>query len=139
MSARTKARKRALDMLYAADMRQIPVADALADAAVRAQDEPDRQASWVYAREIVQGIIDRADEIDEMIEASAHGWTLDRMPAIDRAILRIGTWEIAFNDDVPAPVAITEAVQNATNLSTDDSPKFVNGVLDRVAHDMPNA
>ncbi|GLK18560.1 MULTISPECIES: transcription antitermination factor NusB [Herbiconiux] len=133
MSARTKARKRALDILYAADVRQIPITEALAAEAGRAASEPDRQNSWLYAREIVDGVVDRFSEIDETIESYAQGWTIARMPTIDRALLRIGVWEILYNDEVPAGVAIAEAVELAKTLSTDDSGGFVNGVLGKVA------
>ena len=134
MSARTKARKRALDMLYSADMRQVPVEQVLATEAERAVGEPERQASWLYAREIVDGIVDHRTEIDELIETHSRGWTLERMPAVDRALLRIGVWEIVYNDEVPDPVAIAEAVEAATVLSTDDSAGFVNGLLAAVSH-----
>ncbi|MCD5347030.1 transcription antitermination factor NusB [Agromyces sp. H3Y2-19a] len=134
MSARTKARKRALDMLYSADMRQVPVEQMLVVEAEKAANEPERAASWLYAREIVDGIVDHRTEIDELIETHSRGWTLERMPAVDRALLRIGVWEIVYNDEVPDPVAIAEAVEAATVLSTDDSAGFVNGLLAAVSH-----
>jgi N utilization substance protein B len=134
VSARTKARKRALDMLYSADMRQVPVEQMLVVEAEKAANEPERAASWLYAREIVDGIVDHRDEIDELIETHSRGWTIDRMPAVDRALLRIGVWEIVYNDAVPDPVAIAEAVEAATVLSTDDSAGFVNGLLAAVSH-----
>lgn len=134
MSARTKARKRALDMLYSADMRQVPVEQMLVVEAEKAANEPERAASWLYAREIVDGIVDHRDEIDELIETHSRGWTIERMPAVDRALLRIGVWEIVYNDEVPDPVAIAEAVEAATVLSTDDSAGFVNGLLAAVSH-----
>lgn len=133
MSARSKARKRALDMLYAADLRGVPAIEVLDQEAVRARTQPEREASWAYGREIVLGVIERSDEIDETIASHARGWTLERMPATDRAILRIAVWEILFNDDVPDSVAIAEAVESATVLSTDDSAGFINGVLGAVA------
>ncbi|HEV7183367.1 MAG TPA: transcription antitermination factor NusB [Leifsonia sp.] len=133
MSARTKARKRALDVLYGADIRQISINQALATEAERAASEPQREASWLYAREIVDGVVDNLDEIDEQIETYSQGWTLARMPLVDRAILRIGVWEVLFNDDVPDGVAISEAVEAATVLSTDDSAGFVNGLLAKIA------
>lgn len=133
MSARTKARKRALDILFAADVRQIPITESLAAEAGRAAGEPDRQNSWLYAREIVDGVIDHAAEIDETIETYAQGWTIARMPTIDRALLRIAIWEILYNDEVPSGVAIDEAVEAAKTLSTDDSAGFLNGVLAKVA------
>ncbi len=133
MSARTKARKRALDILFQADVRGEEVAIMLATEAKRAASEPDRQASWLYARDIVDGIIDNRDEIDEQITTSAKDWSLQRMPAVDRALLRIGTWEILYNDEVPTAVAIDEAVELAKEFSTDDSGAFVHGVLARIA------
>ena len=133
MSARTKARKRALDLLYSADMRQVPVEQMLAVEAERAVNEPERQASWLYAREIVDGVIDNRDEIDEQITTFAKDWSLARMPAVDRALLRMAVWEILYNDDVPTAVAIDEAVELAKEFSTDDSGTFVHGVLARIA------
>lgn len=129
MSARSKARKRALDLLYAADVRQVPVAELLSAEAQRAAGEPDRQTSWLYARDIVDGVSDHRSEIDDLIATHAQGWTLARMPAVDRAILRIGTWELLFNDEIPAAVAIDEAVESAKEFSTDESSGFVHGVL----------
>ncbi|MBO0982572.1 transcription antitermination factor NusB [Rathayibacter sp. SD072] len=133
MSARTKARKRALDIIYNADVRQIPFAESLRAEAERAVHEPAREASWLYAREIVDGVIDHSAEIDGLIERLSKGWTLARMPLVDRAILRIGVWEILHNDEVPDGVAISEAVEAATVLSTDDSAGFINGLLASVA------
>ena len=132
MSARSKARKRAIDILYSADVRGIPFARALAAEAERAAQEPAREASWLYAREIVDGVIDHSDEIDELIQTYAQGWTLERMPAVDRAILRMGVWELLHNPSIPDGVAISEAVEQATILSTDDSAKFVNGLLAKI-------
>ncbi|HWL02877.1 MAG TPA: transcription antitermination factor NusB [Microbacteriaceae bacterium] len=133
MGARTKARKRALDVLYSADIRGIDLPTALTDEDVRVAGEADRKVSWAYAAEIVQGVIDRGEEIDELITTYARDWQLDRMPVVDRALLRLATWEIAFNPDVPAAVAISEAVEQAQTLSTEDSARFVNGVLGRIA------
>lgn len=139
MSARTKARKRALDILYAADVRQTTIPESLAREAERAVSEPDRMASWLYARELVDGVVDNQIEIDELIETYSQGWTLARMPTIDRAILRIGIWEILYNDAVPVAVAIDEAVESAKVLSTDDSAGFVNGLLGKIAQTAPSA
>jgi len=133
MSARSKARKRALDLLYGADVRGDSINEALAAEQARADDDPKRSSSWPYAREIVVGITEHGDEIDELIETYAQGWTINRMPAVDRAIIRIGLWELLFNEDVPDGVAISEAVESATVLSTEDSAGFVNGLLARVA------
>ncbi|MCL2514952.1 MAG: transcription antitermination factor NusB [Microbacteriaceae bacterium] len=133
MSARTKARKRALDILYVADLREISIPQALAAEAERAANEPAREASWLYAREIVDGVADHKAEIDELIETYAQGWTLNRMPIVDRAILRIGIWELLHNPEVPTGVAISEAVEAAQSLSTDDSAGFINGLLAKIA------
>lgn len=133
MGARTKARKRAIDILYSADVRGMPIELALADEAQRAAQEPAREASWLYAREIVDGVVDHGAEIDELIQTYAQGWTLERMPAVDRAILRMAAWELLYNPSVPDAVAISEAVEQATSLSTDDSAKFVNGLLAKIS------
>ncbi|WP_221584413.1 transcription antitermination factor NusB [Microbacterium sp. G2-8] len=133
MSSRTKARKRALDILFSADVRGDALAVALAAEAKRAASEPEREASWLYAREIVDGVIDHGDEIDEQITTHSRDWKLDRMPTVDRSLLRIGTWELLWNDEVPTAVAIDEAVELAKDLSTDESGAFVHGVLARIA------
>ncbi|MFK4837525.1 transcription antitermination factor NusB [Microbacterium sp. ZW T2_14] len=133
MSARTKARKRALDILFQADVRGDTPATVLAAEAKRAANEPAREASWLYAREIVDGVIDNQDAIDEQITTFAKDWTLARMPAVDRAVLRIGAWEILYNDEVPTAVAIDEAVELVKEFSTDESGSFVHGVLARIA------
>ncbi|MCD2497434.1 MULTISPECIES: transcription antitermination factor NusB [Microbacterium] len=133
MSARTKARKRALDILFSSDVRGDALDVTLAAEAQRAAGEPAREASWLYAREIVDGVLDHRDEIDEQIVTHARDWKIDRMPAIDRALLRMASWEILFNDEVPAAVAIDEAVELAKEYSTDDSGAFVHGVLARIA------
>lgn len=133
MSARTKARKRALDILFQADVRGESLPTMLATEAKRAAAEPAREASWLYAREIVDGVIDNRDAIDEQITTFSKDWTLARMPAVDRAVLRIGVWEILHNDEVPTAVAIDEAVELAKEFSTDDSGSFVHGILARIA------
>lgn len=133
MGARTKSRKRALDILYGADVRGESINQALADESARNDADPKRSNSWGYARDIVIGITEHGDEIDELIETYAQGWTIARMPAIDRALLRIGLWEILFNDEVPDSVAISEAVESAKVHSTEDSAGFVNGLLGRIA------
>ncbi|GAA3624896.1 hypothetical protein GCM10022200_03980 [Microbacterium awajiense] len=133
MSARTKARKRALDILFQADVRGQQPAVILAAEAARAASEPSREASWLYAREIVDGVIDNADAIDEQITTFSKDWSLARMPAVDRAVLRVAVWEILYNPEVPSAVAIDEAVELAKELSTDDSGAFVHGILARIA------
>ena len=133
MGARSKSRKRALDVLYGADVRGESINAALAEEAARNAADPKRSNSWEYARQIVVGITEHGDEIDELIETYAQGWTLSRMPAVDRALLRIGIWEILFNDEVPDSVAIAEAVESARVHSTEDSAGFVNGLLAKIA------
>ena len=133
MSARTKSRKRALYILYGADVREESINAALAAEQARADADPKRASSWPYARDIVIGITEHGDEIDELIETYSQDWTIARMPAVDRALLRIGLWEILFNDEVPASVAIAEAVESAKVHSTEDSAGFVNGLLGRIA------
>jgi N utilization substance protein B len=135
VSARTKSRKRALDVLFSADVRGDSPEQALEAEALRAVARPERSSSWPYARQIVQGVIDHMDEIDFLLTRHSTSWPLDRMPAVDRGILRIAVWESRFNDEVPVGVAIDEAVEMAKELSTDDSPSFVNGLLNAVVKD----
>jgi N utilization substance protein B len=133
VSARTKARKRALDILFQADVRGDAPGVILAAEAQRAASEPAREASWLYAREIVDGVIDHSEEIDELIATHSKDWKIERMPAVDRALLRMGVWELLHNDEVPTAVVIDEAVELAKEFSTDDSGSFVHGVLARVS------
>jgi transcription antitermination protein NusB len=127
MAARSKARKRALDVLFEAEARDEPVLELLAERTAAA-DPPVSD----YAAELVRGVQAHRGQIDELLAAHAEGWTLDRMPAVDRNILRIGVYELLWADDVPDPVAISEAVVLAGDLSTDDSASFVNGLLGRL-------
>jgi N utilization substance protein B len=127
VAARTKARKRALDILFESELRGEPVLDMLAERTAAA-DPPVSE----YAAALVRGVQQHAEQIDQLLAAYAQGWTLDRMPAVDRNILRIGVQEMLWNDDVPDAVAISEAVTLAGELSTDDSPSFVNGLLARL-------
>lgn len=120
-------------MLFQADVLQTSVEEVVAAEAKRAVGEPERVASWLYAREIVDGVTDHREEIDELIASYAQGWTIERMPNVDRAILRIASWEMLHNPEVPAAVAINEAVTLAKEYSTDDSSRFVNGVLGKIA------
>ena len=90
-----------------------------------------------YTVQIVRGVVARWNQIDELLATYSQGWVLERMPAVDRAILRIGAWEVVYSDAVPDGVAISEAVALATSLSTDDSPTFVNGLLARIAEVKP--
>jgi N utilization substance protein B len=121
-------------MLFAADVRGVSVSEIVAAEALRAASEPDRESSWLYARDIVDGVVENLDDIDEAISSSSRGWTLERMPAVDRAILRCAAWEILFNPEIPPGVATSEAVALAGELSTDESSGFVNGLLSTIAN-----
>jgi N utilization substance protein B len=130
MPARSKARKRALDILYAAEMRgQEPVASL--EAAIAEGEGPTNP----YTEALVRGVSEHRERIDELLGEYSQGWALDRMPAVDRTALRIGAFELLYADDVPHPVAVAEAVALVRNLSTDDSPTFVNGVLGSLLRD----
>jgi len=131
--ARSKARKRALDILFEAELRGVPVLDLLAERITLGS--PPVPA---YAADLVRGVVAHHARIDELIAAYAEGWTLDRMPAVDRNVLRIGVYELLWADDIPDAVAINEAVLLAQDLSTDASPAFVNGLLARIADLKPS-
>jgi N utilization substance protein B len=131
MSARRKARKRALDVLYEADLRSEPITDLLADY-LRRLEEP-KPGQLAYTVTLVEGVAAERDHVDELIASYAEGWTLERMPVIDRNLARIAVYELLHSDDVDDAVAITEAVELARTLSTDDSPRFLNGLLGRIA------
>ncbi len=128
MAARSKARKRALDILFESELQGLEMGATLARRV--ATTEPPLNE---YAITLVEGVIAHRDRIDELISTYSAGWTLGRMPAVDRNVLRIGTFEILYRDDVPDAVAISEAVALARDLSTDESPGFVNGLLAQVA------
>jgi N utilization substance protein B len=130
MSARSKARKRALDVIFAAEARGREAGAFLAEQ-VEAGEGPSNE----YTVTLVQGVADRLARIDEIIATYAEGWTLDRMPAVDRNVLRLGVYELLWVDEVPDAVAISEALNLVGELSTDESPAFVNGVLGRVGRD----
>ena len=127
MPARSKARKRALDLLFEAELRGEPVLELMEQR--QTADADDGPPVPEYAAELVRGVQAHRDRIDELLAAYAEGWTLDRMPAVDRNVLRIGAYELLWADDVPDGVAISEAVELAKDLSTDGSPSFVNGLL----------
>jgi len=127
MPARSKARKRALDILFEAEARSEPVLGLLAERKADA-DPPVSE----YAAELVRGVHEHAALIDDLLTTHSQGWALARMPAVDRNILRIGAYELLWQDRVPDAVAISEAVALAAELSTDDSPAFVNGLLGRL-------
>jgi transcription antitermination protein NusB len=130
MSARSKARKRAVDLMYEADLRGDDPVSTLAERIALA-DPPISD----YTIELVEGVTLRRVQIDQLLSDYSEGWTLDRMPGVDRAILRVGLYELLWSDGIPDAVAIDEAVELAKMLSTDDSPKFVNGILGRVLRD----
>ncbi|HYH76917.1 transcription antitermination factor NusB [Arthrobacter sp. ISL-48] len=133
MSARGKARNRALDVLFEAEQRSVSAFDVL-----RARREKTDQIVNPYTLEIVEGVVSQQTAIDEFLETYSQGWTLERMPSVDRIILRIGTWELLYNDDVPDGVAVSEAVALAKTLSTDESPSFINGLLGRLQQLKPS-
>lgn len=133
MSARTKARKRALDALYAASVRGTDALSLLSETQIEVSDRQNQEAIFDYAEMLVTGYLTNADSIDTQLQMLADNWSLERMPSIDRAILRLGAWEILYNTEVPAEVAIAEAVALASEFSTEDSPKFINGVLARLS------
>jgi transcription antitermination protein NusB len=127
VGARSKARKRALDVLYEADMRGTDPVETLATRLAQA-DPPIPE----YAVELVEGAVAHRDRIDELLATYALGWTIQRMPVVDRTALRLGVFELLWRDDVPDAVVVNEWVELVGNLSTDDSPKFVNGLLSRI-------
>ncbi len=134
MAARTKARKRALDLLFEAEQRGVNAADLLRERLAAPVTEAPLSE---FTADLVMGVVEHWGQVDELIATYSQGWTLKRMPAVDRAILRLGAYEVLFSTDVPEPVAISEWVGLATELSTDDSPRFVNGLLARLAEVKP--
>ncbi|MEC5192186.1 MULTISPECIES: transcription antitermination factor NusB [unclassified Arthrobacter] len=133
MSARGKARNRALDVLFEAEQRSVSALDVL-----KSRREVTDQIVNPYTLDIVEGVLSHQVAIDEFLETYSQGWTLERMPSVDRIILRIGTWELLYNDDVPDGVAVSEAVALAKTLSTDESPQFINGLLGRLQQLKPS-
>ena len=133
MSARTKSRKRALDALYASGIRKLDAKQLLTETATGVSDRQNQDAIFDYAETLVDGVTANLIQIDSELRLLADGWSLERMPNVDRSILRLGAWEILHNAEVPNEVAIAEYVALAAEYSTDDSPKFVNGVLAKLA------
>jgi len=133
MGARSKARKRALDILYAAELRGEEPTTAL-DRAIAAGEGPTND----YTADLVRGVAEHRSRIDELLTDYSEGWTLDRMPAVDRNVLRLGVFELMWADDVPDAVAVTEAVALVKDLSTDESPGFVNGILGNILRSKPS-
>lgn len=134
MAARTKSRKRAIDLLFEAEQRDVNALGLLRDRLAAPATEARLNE---YTVTLIEGVVEHWTDINDAITTYAQGWSLERMPAVDRAILRLGAFEVLYSQDVPEPVAISEAVQLATELSTDDSPKFVNGVLGRLLEVKP--
>jgi N utilization substance protein B len=130
MAARSKARKRAVDLIYEADLRGADPVTTLAERIALA-DPPIND----YTIELIEGVTEHRAAIDQLLTDYSEGWTLERMPGVDRAVLRVGLYELLWAADVPDAVAIDEAVELAKLLSTDESPKFVNGILGRVLRD----
>jgi len=128
MGARTKYRKRALDVLYESESRDLDLNGTLEERVAR--NEPPINE---YTVTLVEGVTEHREAIDALLAEHSEGWTLDRMPAVDRNLLRIAAFEILHCSDVPDPVAISEAVELATELSTDESPRFINGLLNQIA------
>ena len=132
MSARSKARKQALDLLYETDIRGTNLVETLEARDVPGEG-PDARPIREYTRELVNGVSDNRRKIDELITTYAQGWDMDRLPAVDRNILRLGIYEILWSTAVPTSVAIDEALDLAKELSSDDSSKYIHGVLGRIA------
>lgn len=129
MGSRSKARKRAVELLYEADLRGSDATSVLSEHT----GSPDAPVIGEYTVTLIEGVTKNQERIDELLTEHAEGWTLARMPPVDRAVLRLGLYELLWGQDVPSPVAIDEAVEVVKSLSTDDSPRFVNGVLGRIA------
>jgi N utilization substance protein B len=136
VSARSKARKRALDILYAADLRGVPVSEAMA-AAIDLREIQNEGSLNEYTLTLVAGVTSHQAEIDDLLSNYSLGWSLERMPTVDRGILRLGVYEILWCDETPDAVAVAEAVALAVDLSTDESASFVNGLLGRVLEMKP--
>ncbi|CAB4944117.1 unannotated protein [freshwater metagenome] len=131
MAARSKARKRALDILFASELRSEDPVVAL-ERAIEAGEGPTN----AYTGTLVRGVVEHLERIDEVLSTYSKGWTLARMPAVDRNVLRIGVYELLWgDDDVPDTVAVSEALHLVQDLSTDDSPAFVNGLLGSIQRD----
>lgn len=132
VKGRHQARKRAVDLLFEAEARGLSPAEVVDGRTALAGANPDVAPLNPYTAAAALGVAAHSAHIDDLLSSHLQGWTLDRLPAVDRAILRVAVWELLYGDDVPEPVAVDEAVQLAKELSTDESPAFVNGVLGQV-------
>nr|WP_307817631.1 transcription antitermination factor NusB [Nocardia acididurans] len=137
LGARHKARRRAVDLLFEAEARDVDPAELLAERVSLSVRDDSVAPVNPYTRVLVEGVADDLDRVDGTIESYLQDWTLSRLPAVDRAILRVAVWELFHANDVPPVVAVDEAVELAKALSTDDSPSFINGVLGRVVEVAP--
>ncbi len=133
MSARRKGRKRALDVLFVADVRDQSVTDVLAAETARATHNPDQHASFAFATELVAGFVDNSEEIDRLIGEVSTEWPVARMPAVDRSVLRVAAAELMVHPETPTAVVISEAGELASEYSTDESRGFIQGVLGSLA------
>jgi len=133
MAARTKSRRRAIDLLFESEQRQVNASELLKERLANPVTEAPLNE---FTADLVTGVVEHWTQINDLLTTYSQGWTVERMPAVDRAILRVGAYEVLFGE-VPEGVAIAEAVAIATELSTDDSPKFVNGLLARLAEVKP--
>ena len=129
---RHQARKRAVDLLFEAEARGITPAEVAESRNAVAHHQSEMAPLNPYTVTVARGVTEHSAHVDDLISAHLQGWTLDRLPAVDRAILRVAVWELLHAEDVPEPVAVDEAVELAKKLSTDDSPGFVNGVLGQI-------
>ena len=132
MSARSKARKQALDILYESDIRSADAAAILESRDV-VEEGPDARPIREFTRELIGGVVANKRKIDELIATYAQGWDMDRLAAVDRNILRLGIYEIVWNDDLADGIAIDEAISLAKDLSTDDSAAFIHGLLGKIS------
>jgi N utilization substance protein B len=132
VSARSKARKQALDLLYEADMRGASAADLLATRDV-VEEGPDARPIRDFTKELIAGVTENKRKIDELISTYAQGWDMDRLPAVDRNILRLAIYEVIWSDELADGIAIDEALTLAKELSTDDSAGYIHGVLGRIS------
>ncbi|WP_067545378.1 transcription antitermination factor NusB [Nocardia crassostreae] len=137
LGARHKARRRAVDLLFEAEARDIDPAELLAERVSLSVRDDSVAPVNPYTRVLVEGVADDLDRVDGTIESYLQDWALSRLPAVDRAILRVAVWELFHANDVPPVVAVDEAVELAKALSTDDSPSFINGVLGQVVQVAP--
>jgi transcription antitermination protein NusB len=135
MAARTKARRRAFEVLFEAEQRGVSPVELLSE---RGQPKGEELAEYTHTVRLVEGVHSQRERIDELLSTYAVGWMLDRMPAVDSTVLRLGTYELLWVDDVPDGVAVSEAVVLATDFSTEESPKFVNGLLSRLQELKPS-